>query len=42
LPDDDQNGLKHVPRVLTFKPYVLVVETNLNKVALKVEVNVRM
>jgi hypothetical protein len=32
---------KHVARFLTFKPCVSVVETKLNKVALKTEVNAR-
>jgi hypothetical protein len=39
-PDDRQRGLKHVARFLSFKPYVLLAETNLNKVALKTEINV--
>jgi NADH:ubiquinone oxidoreductase subunit 6 (subunit J) len=36
--DDGQSRTKHVARSL-FKPYVLVVETRLNRVTLKTEVN---
>jgi hypothetical protein len=39
--DDGQSRTKHVARSLTFKPYVLMVETKLNRVALKAEVNQR-
>lgn len=43
LLDDGQNGQKHVIRsvAFNFKRYILMVETKLNEVALKTEVNVR-
>jgi hypothetical protein len=41
LHDDGQSGPKHVARLLTFKPSVLKVEIKLDKVPLKMEVNVR-
>jgi hypothetical protein len=40
LPDDGQSGPKHVARALTFKLYVLISETRLNKVVVRTKVNV--
>jgi hypothetical protein len=40
LPEDCQGGGKNV-RFLTFKPHVLMAETKLNNVALKMKVNMR-
>jgi hypothetical protein len=39
--DDGQSEPKHVTRFLTIRPYVLMVETKLNEVPLKMEVNTR-
>jgi hypothetical protein len=41
LLNDGRRRSKHVARFLTFEPFVLMVETKLNKGALKTEVNVR-